>query len=148
MRISSKGRYGLAAMIYIAKKNVSGQYITIISIAEELSISKIYLEQVFSLLRRANLVISVKGSQGGYALSKPAEKISVRDILEAIELSIFENADKTVSESSPDIENAMTELIWEKLDNEVAITLASISLKDLVDKANQFTEESANMFYI
>lgn len=148
MRISSKGRYGLAAMIHIAKKNVSGQYITIISIAEDLSISKIYLEQVFSLLRRANLVISVKGSQGGYALSKPAEKISVRDILEAIELSIFENADKTVPESAPDIENAMTELIWEKLDNEVAITLASISLKDLVDKSNQFTEESANMFYI
>ena len=61
MKISAKGRYGLAAMTYLARNYASGAPITIISISEKLGISKIYLEQVFSLLKRANLVNSIKG---------------------------------------------------------------------------------------
>ena len=70
MKISAKGRYGLAAMTCLARNFASGSPITIISISEKLGISKIYLEQVFSLLKRAQLVNSIKGSQGGYQLSR------------------------------------------------------------------------------
>ena len=100
MKISSKGRYGLAAMIYIAQNGINGECITIISIAERLNISKIYLEQVFSLLKRANLVISVKGAQGGYKLSHSPKEITAREILESIESSLFETTDLTVKESA------------------------------------------------
>jgi Rrf2 family protein len=148
MKISSKGRYGLAAMIHIGAIGRNGEYITIISIAEALNISKIYLEQVFSLLRRANLVISVKGAQGGYRLSRSSEEISAREILEAIELSLFEPTDSTVKESNLPIEKSMENLLWRKLDNEVAITLASVSLKDLVDEAERNKDDDGIMFYI
>ena len=56
----------------------------------EAGVSKIYLEQVFSLLKRDGLVNSIKGAQGGYQLSRPAEEISVYDILSVAELSMFE----------------------------------------------------------
>ena len=148
MKISSKGRYGLAAMIHIAKKGNNGEFITIISIAEELKISKIYLEQVFSLLKRSNLVISVKGAQGGYQLSKSPEDITAREILEAIEVSLFETTDSTVSESANDIEKAMTELLWTKLDEEIAVTLVSVSLKDLVIEAKNHENDREDMYYI
>ena len=68
MRISAKGRYALAAAISMARQYGTGEHITAISISEKLGISKIYLEQVFSLLKRAGLVNTVKGAQGGYAL--------------------------------------------------------------------------------
>ena len=148
MKISSKGRYGLAAMIHIADKGRNGEYITIVSIAEELKISKIYLEQVFSLLKRANLVISVKGAHGGYRLAKSATNISARDILESIEISLFENTDSTVLESAKGIELAMNNLLWEKLDNEVAITLSNVSLQDLLDEAQKYSSNNEMMFYI
>lgn len=148
MKISSKGRYGLAAMIHIANKGHNGDYITIVSIAEELKISKIYLEQVFSLLKRANLVISVKGAQGGYQLSKEASKISARDILEAIEISLFERTDSTVTKSAKGIEKAMEDLLWKKLDHEVAKTLALVSLEDLVEESQKYNHDRDLMFYI
>ena len=75
MKISAKGRYGLAAMTYLARSYAAGAPVTIISISEKLGISKIYLEQVFSLLKRARLVNSIKGSQGGYQLSRAPRAI-------------------------------------------------------------------------
>ena len=78
MKISAKGRYGLAAMTYLARNYASGSPITIISISEKLGISKIYLEQVFSLLKRARLVNSIKGSQGGYQLAREPRDQRIR----------------------------------------------------------------------
>ena len=94
MRISAKGRYGLAAMAYLAHSYNNGAPVTIIRISEKLGISKIYLEQVFSLLKRAGLVHSLKGSQGGYQLSRRPGEISAYDILSAIELGLLEVPDK------------------------------------------------------
>ena len=148
MKISSKGRYGLAAMIHIANKGRNGDYITIVSIAEELKISKIYLEQVFSLLKRANLVNSVKGAQGGYQLARSASKITAKDILEAIEISLFEATDATVKNSAYGIEKAMNDLLWTQLDNQVADTLSSVTLEVLAEDANKYDDDQAMMFYI
>ena len=148
MKISSKGRYGLAAMIHIANKGRNGDYITIVSIAEELKISKIYLEQVFSLLKRANLVNSVKGAQGGYQLARSASKITAKDILEAIEISLFEATDATVKNSAYGIEKAKNDLLWTQLDNQVADTLSSVTLEVLAEDANKYDDDQAMMFYI
>ena len=110
MKISSKARYGLASMIYIAKNCSHNECITIINIANSLKISKIYLEQVFSLLKRANLVISIKGAQGGYQLARSIDSITAKDIIGAIELSLFDKTDVTVLNSSEAIEKVMETL--------------------------------------
>lgn len=86
MRISSKGRYAVAAMTELAGAWKRSESLTVLRISETLGISKIYLEQVFSLLKRAQLVNSIKGAQGGYQLAKPPEEITAADILSASEL--------------------------------------------------------------
>lgn len=148
MKISSKGRYGIAAMISLSKGYENNEYTTIVSIAEKLGISKIYLEQVFSLLKRSNLVISTKGSQGGYQLSKSPENITTFDILSAIEVSLFEKTDTSVSSNAINIEKSMSSLIWDKLDTSVFDTLNAITLKDLIIEADKHTIVSDIMFYI
>ena len=90
MRISAKGRYALASTISLAQDYAKGEYTTVLSISEKLGISKIYLEQVFSLLKRGGIVNSVKGSQGGYQLARMPQQITLYDVLSAVELSLFE----------------------------------------------------------
>lgn len=148
MKISSKARYGLASMIYMAKNSSSNECITIINIANSLKISKIYLEQVFSLLKRANLVISIKGAQGGYQLARSIDSITAKDIIGAIELSLFDKTDTTVLESSEEIEKAMEYLVWNKLDEDISKRLSSITLRDLVEEADKFNNPMNTMFYI
>lgn len=148
MRISAKGRYGLAAMISMAQNSKEGEYTTIISISERLGISKIYLEQVFALLKRANLVSSTKGSSGGYRLSRPAEKITAYDILTAIEQLLFEQNKKSLSENGENIENAMQQLIFDKVDNATFGHLSHVTLYDLVVETEKYNNDGSVMFYI
>ena len=148
MKISSKARYGLASMIYIAKNCAHNECITIINIANSLQISKIYLEQVFSLLKRANLVISIKGAQGGYQLARSIDSITAKDIIGAIELSLFDKTDATVLSSSEAIEHAMENLVWNKLDEDISKRLSSITLRDLVEETDKFNNPMNTMFYI
>ena len=90
MKISAKGRYGIASMVFLARSYDTSSPVTIISISEHLGISKIYLEQVFALLKRSKLVNSIKGSQGGYQLARPPHDITAYDILSAIEIALIE----------------------------------------------------------
>lgn len=147
MRISAKGRYALAATTCMAQNN-SNEYITLISISEKLDISKIYLEQVFSLLKRGGIVNSIKGSQGGYQLSRNANQITVYEILSAVETSLFENAEETISSKAPEIEKAMILSVYEPLDAAVKEALHKISLYDLVSEAEKHKSEQGFMFFI
>ena len=148
MRISAKGRYALAAVISMAQQYDNGEYITVISISKRLGISKIYLEQVFSLLKHGGLVNSVKGAQGGYQLARTPGQITVLDVLSAVETSLFEKAEDTVPEKSPDIETAMRLSVFEVLDKSIKDALGRITLDDLTAEAEKHNEEYALMFYI
>ncbi|MDF2671788.1 MAG: transcriptional regulator [Clostridiales bacterium] len=148
MKISAKTRYGIAAMINIAQNYSRDEYVPIVSISEQLSISKIYLEQVFSLLKRANLVISTKGAQGGYQLSRPASEISVLDIFKAIEQNFFEKPEATVPNTAQDIEKAMQNIVFYKIDNVLEIALKNITILDLVNEAEKNKSDDNYMFYI
>ena len=148
MRISVKARYGLAAMTSMAINYNNGEYITVISISEKLGISKIYLEQVFSLLKRGGLVNSTKGSQGGYQLSRMPRQITVYDILSAVELSLVEKTEDTVTEKAPEIDKAMQLSAFEALDHAVKETLEKITLNDLVSSAEKYRADDEIMFYI
>lgn len=148
MRISVKGRYGLAAMINMASYHDSGEHITVISISEKLGISKIYLQQVFSLLKREGLVNSIKGAQGGYRLSRMPQQITVFDILSTVEPLLFEKTEETIPDKAPEIEKAMQLSAFNILDEVVRDTLKKITLSDLLTAAEQYKSEDEFMFYI
>ncbi len=148
MRVSSKGRYGLAASVVLAQNYMSGSYLTVASLAEQLGISKIYLEQVFSQMKKAGLVSSVKGAQGGYRLAQPPQKITVLSILTALEQSLFEKTEKSVEQKAPEIENAMQDSVFTVLDKAVSASLSDMTLYSLVTKAEEYRKDESYMFYI
>jgi Rrf2 family protein len=148
MRISTKGRYALAAMTHMAAHYDSGENLTVISIAERLGTSKIYLEQIFSLLKRGGLLNSVKGAQGGYQLVRIPRQITVADILSAVELSLFEETKDTVSENAPEIDKAIRLTVFDSLDKNIKGTLDNITLENLVIEAEKNRTDDKMMFYI
>ena len=84
MKLSMKSRYGLRALIDLSV-NSKNEQVALGGIAERNNISPQYLEQVFASLRKAGIVKSIKGSQGGYFLNKPAEQITISEVIEALE---------------------------------------------------------------
>ena len=147
MRISAKGRYALASVVHMAQQR-NGESITLVSISERLGISKIYLEQVFSLLKRGELVTSVKGAQGGYLLSASPGQISVLDVLTAVETGLFDKTEDTVAERAPEIEFAMRERAFQALDDAVSASLSQVTLEDLVLASEKHMGGDAAMYYI
>lgn len=148
MRISVKGRYGLAAMIHLAQNHANGLPITIISIAEKFGISKIYLEQVFSLLKRSNLVISTKGAQGGYQLKNQPDQITVYDILAAIELSLVEKTENTVKDNAPILDQVLQKCVFDEIDNFLKVKLSSINLLQLASEVALRENKDDYMYFI
>ena len=147
MRVTAKGRYGLAAMIHLAQQK-EGECVPVIHISEKLDISKIYLEQVFALLKRGGLVSSIKGSQGGYQLTKLASDITVYEIMKATEVAVFEGTKATVEGLAPEIDKAMAIKIFEPLDQAVTSMLQSVSLQDLVEEVATQEDNEGYMFFI
>ncbi|MDR1940069.1 MAG: Rrf2 family transcriptional regulator [Clostridiales bacterium] len=142
MRISTKGRYGLAAMLCLAEKS---EHRTAVDIAQKLGISKIYLEQVLALLKNAGLVQSLKGSQGGYFIETPPENITVLDIMRATETSVFERTE-SLNSASPNMEKALQNVVWEPLDKTVQDFFKQIDLKTLLENCKN--SGTGYMFYI
>jgi Rrf2 family protein len=140
MRISVKGRYALAAAVNIADRAERGGNISASSIADELKISKIYLEQVFAQLKKANILNSVKGPKGGYRLAKNPGETTAWDVLTAVELSITEAPETTVSESAPDIEMAIVENVFRPLDDAIKASLSRVTVRDLLEYARKQDE--------
>ena len=146
MKISAKGRYGLAAMAYLARNFESGTPVTIISISEKLGISKIYLEQVFSLLKRSQLVRSIKGAQGGYQLMHPPANITAFDVLSAIELGLMEKAGTASPDKMPELDRALAAKVFDPLDESIRNTLMATSLEDILNAMDQ--EAESLMYFI
>ncbi|MCL2213186.1 MAG: Rrf2 family transcriptional regulator [Oscillospiraceae bacterium] len=146
MKISAKSRYALAALIKIGLGG-DEKSVAILYLSENLGVSKIYLEQVFSLLKRGNIVVSTKGAGGGYQLSRPMHEITVYDILLAIEIPLFEKTAETVADKAPNIEFTLQSEVFKKLDVIIPETLKKITLGSLVTKAEQHGNDGG-MYYI
>ena len=147
MKLSAKGRYGLAAMTWLAQNYEAGTPVTIISISEKLGISKIYLEQVFSLLKRARLVHSLKGAQGGYELASPPQKITAYDILSAIELALIEKT-QTTADKVPELDRALHTCVYDHLDTAIANTLQKVTLTDILTETERQKSSDNLMYFI
>ncbi len=139
MKISVKGRYAICSMIYLA--SIEDRNISVLEISQSLGISKIYLEQVFTILKRAKLVTSSKGQSGGYTLGKNKNEITAYDILYAVENNLFEKPESTTT--SQNYEKALSE-IDQHLSNAITFALKNITLKSLLDSTSKIDD----MFYI
>jgi len=146
MRISSKGRYAIAALIEMTFDG-SGDYVTVASLAGRLGVSKVYLEQVFSLLKRGGIVLSGKGSQGGYLLCDKPEHITLYKILSPIELSLSERTEKATEGLSPEVAETVDKLVFRRLDEAILQTLTSTTLADLATDV-QRQRDGGSMYYI
>lgn len=134
MRMSTKGRFGVNAMIDLALRERAGP-VALAQIAARQHISLSYLEQVFSRLRRAGLVASTRGPGGGYTLGREAEAISVADILVAVE------DDEPVDAHDP-VQVSAT--LWAGVHEVMLRHLAGVSLRSLADeqRAQGFVAET------
>jgi Rrf2 family protein len=148
MKISSRGRYALVSMMLLAQNESSDNLLSVIGISRQLDISKIYLEQVFSLLRIAGLVSSVKGSQGGYKLSRTAEKITAYDILSVTENALFEETEETVNRSQPKMERALQDVLYKPAEKLFEKFFERITLSEMAEKAFKKAEVDWFMYGI
>jgi Rrf2 family protein len=135
-------------MTHMAAHYDSGENLTVISIAERLETSKIYLEQIFSLLKRGGLINSVKGAQGGYRLAQTPRQVTAAAILSAVEFSLFEETKSTMSSNAPEIDQAIRATVFNALDTAIKDTLEDITLEALVLAAEQHKAGDKMMFYI
>lgn len=148
MKISTKGRYGLRAMLDLAIYS-SNTHVSLNSIATRQDISLNYLEQVFSILRKSALIKSVKGAQGGYLLADSPANITIGRILRALEgdLSVIE--DKDQKNISINTELILTENVWQKINQSINSVVDSITLEDIVSYyKDRFGKEDPIMYYI
>lgn len=132
MRLTTKGRFAVTAMIDLALNNSEGP-VTLAGISERQSISLSYLEQLFGKLRRSGIVDSVRGPGGGYSTARPLAEVSVADIIRAVD----EPLDATQCggfENCRDAERCMTHDLWTTLNMKMYDYLSSVSLADLVER--------------
>jgi Rrf2 family protein len=130
MRISTKGRYSLEAILYISLLP-GGEYASTRSIAEHTLISDGYLEQLFIPLRQAGIIQGIRGPQGGYIPAKPLEQITVGDILRAVEGPLEPVACAVRPELCNKADACMPRHTWVELYGEIANCVDSITMADL-----------------
>ncbi|MES2830906.1 MAG: Fe-S cluster assembly transcriptional regulator IscR [Pseudomonadota bacterium] len=137
MRLTTKGRFAVTAMIDLALQQDNGP-VTLAGVSARQEISLSYLEQLFGKLRRHEIVKSVRGPGGGYRLSGPAENISVADIILAVDepIDATQCGGKENCHTSEHSGNGrcMTHDLWATLNTKMVDYLQSVSLKDLVDQ--------------
>ncbi|MCL2347679.1 MAG: Rrf2 family transcriptional regulator [Planctomycetaceae bacterium] len=148
MRISAKGRYAFAALIEIARQTKNGEIVSVVGISDKLGISKIFLEQTVSALKKGGMIQSTKGAKGGYQLAREARTISALDVLSAVENTLLEKADNTVAGQSPSIEAALRDKLFDKLDRAIENCLLGITLQDLLEYADRQNSDQAFMLYM
>lgn len=148
MKISTKGRYGLRCLIDLAVHS-HGDQVAIKSIAERQEISENYLEQVFSALRKAGIVKSIKGSQGGYVLAYAPADIRVGDVIRALEGKI-EVAEGSEEKNKPTsrIDQVITRHVWDEMNKQINGIIDSITLEDLINEYRRLNGANSYMFYI
>lgn len=139
MRLTTKGRFAVTAMVDLAMRGGRGP-VTLAGISERQKISLSYLEQLFGKLRRHNIVASVRGPGGGYCLSRPAAQIPISEIILAVDEPL--DATNCVGQGNClDGQPCLTHELWLGLTKTIYSYLAEINLQQLVDAQNRDKSE-------
>jgi len=131
VKLSTRSRYGLRAMIFVARR--PAQVVSSEMIAEGEGLSKKYLDRILNRLRKSGLLRSVKGQGGGYVLSRPAEEIRTDEILAALEGSLCLVACVDDASKCEKASDCRARKVWSRIASVVKESLRGISLRELVD---------------
>ena len=134
MKLSTKGRYGLRALIDLAQHGGEGP-VSITSIAERQEISERYLEQLMSKLKKAGIIQSIRGAQGGYVLAKELEEGD----LNPVECSGF-----LLEGGCQAADNCVTKYVWQRINDSINQTVDEMNLKALVEVGENLRESKAD----
>ena len=136
MKLSTKGKYGLKAIFELSLHIDEGP-VPLNIIASKQKIPEQYLEQIFSTLKKSQLITSVRGAQGGYLMNKDPKYVTVGDVLMVLEGPVALSQciiDEGCCENSND---CSTKIVWEKLKRGIEDVLNSITLQDMIDDYNK-----------
>ncbi len=148
MKLSTKGKYGVKALFELAMHEGAGP-MSLKTIAERQGLSEHYLEQLAAPLRKAGLINSIRGAQGGYVLSRPANEITVGDIIRVLEGPIGYTDCAVEGEPGPDCAaSCVVHGVWERVTREIVKVIDSITLADLVEQAEKEQAKDAYMYQI
>lgn len=142
MRISAKAQYAVRAMTRL-NLSTEGYPVSSKAIADLEDISLSFLEQIFVKLRRAELVLSIRGPGGGYVLARPAAEIRIHEIIESVEQTLVPVACMDEKGRCNCGEQCVTHSVWEGLAQRVRQFLASITLEDLTRDAMKIASLTA-----
>ena len=135
MKLSTKGRYAVMAMVDVACQG-NGKPVSLADIAARQEISQSYLEQLFGKLRKGGLVKSVRGPGGGYVLAQPADSLRVADIILAVDEPMRATRCRAGSPAGCHSHKGrcLTHDLWEELGNQIYLYLSSVTLGDVAGK--------------
>ncbi|HZK24613.1 MAG TPA: Rrf2 family transcriptional regulator [Oscillospiraceae bacterium] len=151
MKLSTKGRYGVRAMFDLALHSGQGA-IALKHVAQREQISEKYLEHLFANLKKAGLIYSVRGAQGGYRLARPAEEITLGDIIRVLEgpVAPTDCVIKGAAGKNDKCNRAtacVMHHVWSRLSDEINDLLDSVTLAEIVEEQRRLTGEGY-MYYI
>ncbi len=142
MRLTTKGRFAVTAMIDLAKNAHAGP-VSLLGISARQDISVAYLEQLFSKLRRGALVKSVRGPGGGYLLARGADDITVKDIVYAVDEPLDVTRCQGHGNCAKGSITCITHDLWASLNERIVDYLASVSLASLSDAVQDGKADTA-----
>lgn len=142
MKLSTKGRYGLRALIDLALYSET-EPVSINTIAERQGLSERYLEQLMALLKKNGIVKSIRGASGGYSLAKPASEISVGDILRALEgnLEPVDCGGLNPEEGCSASGTCVTKYVWQRINESITNTVDEIMLDQILTESRKMPEQ-------
>lgn len=143
MKLTTKGRYAVTALVDFAL-NQQDEPMSIAEVATRHGISATYLERLAGILRAKGLLKSVRGAKGGYHLAKPADEITVADIIHAVD----EKMDATACQGKANCHEGnvcITHHLWDRLNQQIVDFLTSITLSDLINEPKLLSHKNQSL---
>ena len=146
MKLSTKGRYGLRAAVDLALY-AKEEPISISNIAAKEGLSESYLEQLFAKLKKAGIVHSIRGTNGGYQLARPASEITVGNVLRALEGNMVVVDCPYNEEACAKFGSCVTKYVWKRINNSISETMDAMTLEEIIHNAEKLSEDNKDKAY-
>lgn len=150
MKIPNKVQCGIIAIADIAMNSKNGEAVAVHTIAKRRNISDKYLEQILISLKQFKLIKGIKGSKGGYILARPAQTITFKEIIDALDGSVLNNEISNINDENLIFTQLIDQCLWAKIESYMHKFSSSITLADLVTKYNSTINDNSaeSMYYI
>ncbi len=148
MKFSTRVEYGVIALVDIAKYSDSKNVVTAVEISKRQGISKKYLEQILPLLRQDKMIKAQKGINGGYHLAKDTSKITMYDVVNALDPKVFEEMEIEDGEDNGELKCAVNKLFWDKINRSMIEFAKEKTLSNFVKECEDETMAKWDMYVI